>query len=126
LAGLAGIAGVADTAKNFWAVSLKPAINFRLFVFSNRYQQHRGKMLSPVSLTPAINCSPVSTTPPVINCIDDRGLLLLLQNYLWPPKSATAADIVIGTAIKTRKGTSHTLIRGPVGRQIYFNQNGII
>ena len=31
----------------------------------------------------------------VINCIDDRGLLLL-QNYLWPPKSATAADIVIG------------------------------
>jgi hypothetical protein len=31
----------------------------------------------------------------VINCIDDRGLLLL-QNYLRPPKSATAADIVIG------------------------------
>jgi len=30
-----------------------------------------------------------------INCIDDRGLLLL-QNYLRPPKSATAADIVIG------------------------------
>jgi hypothetical protein len=43
----------------------------------------------------AINCSPVSTTPPAINCIDDRGLLLL-QNYLRPPKSATAADIVIG------------------------------
>jgi hypothetical protein len=37
----------------------------------------------------------VSTTPPAINCIDDRGLLLL-QNYLRPPKSATAADIVIG------------------------------
>jgi hypothetical protein len=47
--------------------------------------------------------SPVSTTP-AINCIDDRGLLLL-QNYLRPPKSATAADIVIGTAMKTRKGT---------------------
>jgi hypothetical protein len=30
-----------------------------------------------------------------VNCIDDRGLLLL-QNYLRPPKSATAADIVIG------------------------------
>jgi hypothetical protein len=64
------------------------------------------KMLSPVSLTPGINC------------IDDRGLLLL-QNYLRPPKSATAADIIIGTAIKTRKGTSHTLIRGP-GVQSYF------
>ena len=37
-----------------------------------------------------------------------------------PPKSATAADIVIGTAMKTRKGTSPTLIRGPGGRQSYF------
>jgi hypothetical protein len=44
----------------------------------------------------------------------------LLQNYLRPPKSATAADIVIGTAMKTRKGTSQTLIRGPGGRQSYF------
>jgi hypothetical protein len=78
----------------------------------------------------------VSTTP-AINCIDDRGLLLL-QNYLRPPKSATAIDIVIGTAMKTRKGTSQTLIRGlgtamktrkgtsqtlirgPGGRQSYF------
>jgi hypothetical protein len=63
-------------------------------------------MLSPVSLTPAINY------------IDDRGLLLL-QNYLRLPKSATAADIVIGTAMKTRKGTSQTLIRGPGGRKSY-------
>jgi hypothetical protein len=54
-----------------------------------------------------------------INCIDDRGLLLL-QNYLWPPKLATAGDIVIGTAMKTRKGISQTLIRGPGGFQIYF------
>jgi hypothetical protein len=44
----------------------------------------------------------------------------LLQNYLWPPKSATATDNVIGTAMKTRKGTSQTLIRGPGGRQSYF------
>jgi hypothetical protein len=70
-------------------------------------------MLSPVTMTPAINCT------------DDRGLLLL-QNYLRPPKSATAADIVIGTAMKTRKGTSQTLIRGPGGRQNTSNQNGII
>jgi hypothetical protein len=61
-------------------------------VISDRYQRHRGKILSPVLLTP------------VINCIDDRGLLLL-QNYPRPQKSATAADIVIGTAMKTRKGT---------------------
>ncbi len=33
----------------------------------------------------------------------------MLQNYLRPPKSATAADIVIGPAMKTLKGTSHTL-----------------
>ncbi len=59
------------------------------------------------------------STTPAINCIEDRGLLLL-QNYLRPPKSATAADIVINTAMKTRKGTSHTLIRGPGGRQNYF------
>jgi hypothetical protein len=51
--------------------------------------------------------------------IDDR-CLLLLQNYLRPPKSATAADIVIGTAMKMRTGTSQTLIRGPGGRQSYF------
>jgi hypothetical protein len=76
-------------------------------------------------LTPPKNLSPVSLTPlnsffggvvdtgdkfhafwflmtgindtgeKILNCIDDRGLLLL-QNYLRPPKSATAADIVIG------------------------------
>ncbi len=36
-----------------------------LLVISDRYQWNRGKMLSPVSLIPAINCSPVSTTPPI-------------------------------------------------------------
>jgi hypothetical protein len=36
-----------------------------------------------------------------------------MQNYLRPPKLATATDIVIGTDMKTRKGTSHILIRGP-------------
>jgi hypothetical protein len=56
----------------------------------------------------------VSTTP-AINCIDVSGLLLL-QNYLRPQKSASAADIVM----KTRKGTSQTLIRCPGGRQSYF------
>ncbi len=85
---------LSQNGDNCSPVSLSPAIN-----------------LSPESLSQAINCSPVSTTP-AINCIDDRGLLLL-QIYLRPPKSARAADIVIGTAMKTRKGTSHNLIRGP-------------
>jgi hypothetical protein len=75
---------------NFSAVSLTPVIIFGFWVIYDRYQRHRGKIL--LSLTPAINC------------IDDRGLLLL-QNYPRPQKSATAADIVIGTAMKTRKCT---------------------
>jgi hypothetical protein len=78
---------------------------------------------SPVSTTPAINCSLVSTTPPTIppaiNYFDDRSLFFL-KNYLRPPKSATAADIVFRTAMKRSKGTSHILIRGPGGRKNYF------
>jgi hypothetical protein len=50
----------------------------------------------------------------------------LLQNYLRPPKSATAADIVIGTAMKTPKDTSQTLIRAPEDAKATSNQNGII
>ncbi len=68
--------------------------------------------------------SPVSSTP-AINCIDDSGLLLL-QNYLRPPKSAMAADIVIGTAMKTRKGTSQTWSEAPEATKATSNQNGII
>ncbi len=78
-------------------------------------------MLSQVSTTPPINCSPVSTTPPrscspvsmippinfspVKNSIDDRGLFFQQIGrsrwYLRPPKSDTAADGVIGTAMKS-------------------------
>ncbi len=39
----------------FLAVSLTLAINFRLFDFFDGYQCHRGKMLLPVSMIPAIN-----------------------------------------------------------------------
>ncbi len=49
-----------------------------------------------------------------------HGRLESLQNYLRPLKSATAADIVIGTAMKRRKGTSYTLTRGPC--ENYFKQ----
>ncbi len=104
---------------NFSVVSLIPEINFRFFVISDRYQRHRGKMLSPVSLTPAINCSPVSTTPPAINCIDDRGLLLL-QNYLRPPKSSTVADIVIGHSHENAQRYLTYPDQRPGGCQNYF------
>jgi hypothetical protein len=109
-------------ANNFSAVSLTPAINFWLFGY-----------FWPVSTTPGNNVIAgvvdtgdklfTSVNGTGVNCIDDRGLLLL-QNYLRPPKSATAADIVIGTAKKTRKGTSHNLIRGPGGRQNYLCREG--
>jgi hypothetical protein len=41
----------------------------------------------------------VNDTGDKLYTVDDRGLLLL-QNYLQPPKSAMAANIVIGTAMK--------------------------
>ncbi len=87
--------------------------------------------LSPVSTTPAISCSPVSTTPainlspvsliseinfppvsmtPAINLLpvtttpvnkDRRKLKLTNRWYLRPPKSDTASDGVIRTAMKS-------------------------
>ncbi len=68
---------------------------------------------------------PVSTTP---------GKIFWLFCYFWPvsttlywwqrsalaAKLSPAANIVSGTAMKTRKGTSQTLIRGPGGRQSCF------
>jgi hypothetical protein len=108
------MSGVVDTVNNFSEVSLTPAINFGFLVIYDRYQRHRGKDTGDKLFT-GVN----DTT---INCIDDRGLLLL-QNYLRPPKSATVTDIVIGTAMKTRKGTSQTLIRTAIATS---NQNSII
>jgi hypothetical protein len=84
-------------------------------------------MLSPVSFTGGNDTGDklftgVNDTADKVfhrRCIDDRGLFFL-QNYLRPPKSNMIADIVFGTAMKRRKSTSHTLIRGPGGRQNYF------
>ena len=112
------IGGVVDTSEQFSAVSLTPEINFRLFGY-----------FWPVSLTPGKMLSPVSDRPPIkfstaINCIDDRGLFLL-QNYLRPPKSATAADIVIGTAWK-RARAPHIPWSEALEATKTSNQNGII
>jgi hypothetical protein len=84
---------------SFSAVSLTPAINFRPFGY-----------FWPVSTTPAINCSTVSTTPPITTefwafCKTNSGH----RSRPRPLKSATAADIVIGTATKRCKGPSHAL-----------------
>ncbi len=74
-------------------------------------------MLSPWT-TPPINCSPVSTTPPInfsstIYCIDNKALFFLQIGtnrwYLRTTKLDTAADGVIGTAMKSC--TLHILMR---------------
>ncbi len=87
----------------------------------HRCQRHRRLILatdfqwSPVSLTPLNSFSPVTTTP-VINLLpvtrtrtpwrwgaakDRKKLKGINQRYLRPPKSATAADGVIWTAMKS-------------------------
>ncbi len=59
------------------------AINFRLLVIYDQYQGHRGKMLSLLSLvltTPMNNLSPVSATP-AINCSPESTPLALFVHH---------------------------------------------
>ncbi len=76
-----------------------------------------GDQLSAVTTTPAINLSPVTRTrmPWRWGAAKDRRKLKgINRRYLRPPKSATAADDVIGTAMKSCIHTfPHILIRGP-------------
>ncbi len=59
---------------SFSAVSMERAMNLRLFFdISDQYQRHRGKMLSRLLTTPAMNCC------------DDRGLFFL-QNIKFRGK----------------------------------------
>jgi hypothetical protein len=63
-----------------------------------------GDQLSAVTTTPAINLSPVTRTRTPWRwgaAKDRRKLTGINQRYLRPPKSATAADDVIGTAMKS-------------------------
>ena len=57
-----------------------------------------GDQLSAVTTTPAINLSPVTRTRTPWRW---RKLKGINRRYLRPPKSATAADDVIGTAMKS-------------------------
>ena len=106
--------GVNDTGEKFIAGVVDTGDKFIVYT---------GDQLSAVATTPAINLSPVTRTRTPWRW---RKLKGINRRYLRPPKSATAADIVIGTAMKTRKGTSQTLIRAPEAAKATSNQNSII
>ncbi len=76
-----------------------------------------GDQLLAVTTTPAINLSPVTRTRTPWRwgaAKDRRKLKGINRRYLRPPKSAMAADDVIGTAMKSCIHTHpHILIRGP-------------
>ncbi len=63
-----------------------------------------GEQLSPVTTTPAINLLPVTRTRTPLRwgaAKERRKLQGINRRFLRPSKSATAADGVIGTAIKS-------------------------
>ncbi len=65
---------------------------------------HTGEQLSPVTTTPVIKLLPVTRTRTPWRwraAKDRRKLKVINRRYLRPPKSATAADGVIGTAMKS-------------------------
>ncbi len=107
------------SAKNLLPVSLTPAINLCLgfsviagvidtgeqfITGDNDTDNDTGKQLSPVTMTPAINLLPVTRTrmPWRWGAAKDRRKLKgINRRYLRLPKSTTAADGVIGTAMKS-------------------------
>ncbi len=99
-------------AKNLSPVSLTPAISpchwFSVIAgvvdTGDKFIVDTGDQLSAVTTTPAINLSPVSRTRTPWRwgaAKDRRKLKGINRGYLRPPKSATAADDVIGTAMKS-------------------------
>ena len=89
--------GVNDTGEKFIAGVVDTGDKFIVYT---------GDQLSAVTTTPAINLSPVTRTRTPWRW---RKLKGINQRYLRPPKSATAADNVIRTATKRRKGPSQAL-----------------
>ncbi len=81
------IAGVLDTSEQFIGGD-----------------NNTGEQLSPVTMTLTINLLPVTRTRTPWRwgaAKDRRKLKGINRQYLRPPKSATAADCVIGTAMKS-------------------------
>ena len=81
--------GVNDTGEKFIAGVVDTGDKFIVYT---------GDQLSAVTTTPAINLSPVTRTRTPWRW---RKLKGINRRYLRPPKSATAADDVIGTAMKS-------------------------
>jgi hypothetical protein len=96
--GFSVIAGVVDTGEQFITGDNDTGNNF---VAGDK---DTGEQLSLVTTIPAINLLPVTRTrrPWRWGAAKDRRKLKgINRRYLWPPKSATAADGVIGTAMKS-------------------------
>ena len=103
------IAGVVDTGEQFITGDNDTGNNFVAgdndtgdnFVAGDN---DTGEQLSPVTTTPAINLLPITRTrtPWRWGAAKERTKLKgINRRYLRPPKSATAADGVIGTAMKS-------------------------
>ena len=87
------VAGDNDTGNNFVAGNNDTCDNFVAG------DNGTGEQLSPVTTTPAINLLPVTRTRTPLRwgaAKERRKLKGINRRYLRPPKSATAADIVIG------------------------------
>ncbi len=96
--GFSVIPGVVDTSEQFITGDNDTGNNFVAG------DNDTGEQLSPVTTTPAINLLPVTRTrtPWRWGAAKDRRKLKGINwRYLRLPKSATAADGVIGTAMKS-------------------------
>ena len=90
--------GVNDTGNNFVAGDNDTGDNFVAG------DNDTGEQLSPVTTTPAINLFPVTRTRTPLRwgaAKERRKLKGINRRFLRPPKSATAADGVIRTAMKS-------------------------
>jgi hypothetical protein len=96
--GFSVITGVVDTGEQFITGDNDTGNNFVAG------DNDTGEQLSPVTTTPAINLLPVTRTRTPCRwgaSKDRRKLKGINRRYLRPPKSATAADGVIGAAMKS-------------------------
>jgi hypothetical protein len=100
--------GVNNTGEKFIAGVISPYHEFSVIAgvvdIGDKFIVDTGDKLSAVTTTPAINLSPVSRTRTPWRwgaAKDRRKLKGINRRYLRPPKSATAADDVIGTAMKS-------------------------
>ncbi len=106
--GFSVIAAVVDTCEQFITGDNDTGNNFVAG------DNDTGEQLSPVTTTPGTNLLPVTRTRMPWRWGAAKETKKVNRRYLWPPKSATAADGVIGTAMKSAsKNTPHILIRGP-------------